>query len=123
MAKVVVRMRNQGIEAYRPEDFGHTIIVERSISAAVRPHARAATPGRARSNILGCSATGPFPPRPARRAAPRGRETAGGLARREAAAALHHVARRVAHVLNASRRCPFPSCCRTRERDRRARRR
>ena len=36
IAKLVVRMRNQGPEAYRPEDFGHTIIVERSISATVR---------------------------------------------------------------------------------------
>ena len=29
-------MRNQGPEAYRPEDFGHTIVVERTISATVR---------------------------------------------------------------------------------------
>ena len=41
IAKVVVRMRNQGPEAYRAEDFGHTIIVERTISATVRaPAAR-----------------------------------------------------------------------------------
>jgi hypothetical protein len=36
IAKLVVRMRNQGPEAYRPEDFGHTIVVERTISATVR---------------------------------------------------------------------------------------
>jgi hypothetical protein len=37
-------MRNAGTDAYRPEEFGHTIIIERSISAAVR--GRAAAPGR-----------------------------------------------------------------------------
>lgn len=32
-ARVVVRLRNSGTEAYRTEDFGATIVVERSLSA------------------------------------------------------------------------------------------
>jgi hypothetical protein len=117
IAKVVVRMRNRGIEAYRPEVFGHTIIVERSISASVRRAARAAPPGRpARSNMVRVLGNGalsrhgraaPAAARVASRDAPRARARA---------AALHHAARtRGAHAYR-----PRPSPA---HHDRRARRR
>lgn len=35
-AKIVVRLRNRGADAYRHDVFGDSIIIERNISAAVR---------------------------------------------------------------------------------------
>lgn len=35
-AKVVLRLRNVGDDAFRPEEYGPSIVIERSISAAVR---------------------------------------------------------------------------------------
>jgi hypothetical protein len=74
MARVVVRMRNAGTDAYRPEEFGHTIIIERSISAAVRARRGARASGCVHFKADSFGLRGP-----SRLAAGRGRARAGCL--------------------------------------------